>query len=64
MVTVGYGDVVAISNRERLVIIFLMIISCGIFGYTLNSINTIFTDLKKNEMQFRKNLVTINRYMK
>lgn len=45
MITVGYGDITAKTHLEMLFMSFLMIISCGIFGYILNSINIIFSEL-------------------
>lgn len=33
--TVGYGDLVPVSNPERVYVIFVALIICGIFGYTI-----------------------------
>lgn len=41
-----------------------MFISCGVFGYTLNSINQIFEGLYKQENEKKKKLLLINNYMK
>ncbi|EAR86278.3 cation channel family protein (macronuclear) [Tetrahymena thermophila SB210] len=38
MTTIGYGDITAQTEIEKFFMIFFTIISCGIFGYTINSI--------------------------
>lgn len=35
MITVGYGDITPISWLEKLYVIFMTLISCGIFGYCI-----------------------------
>lgn len=42
MTTIGYGDLTAQTNSEKLVMIFMAFISCGVFGYTINSIGKLF----------------------
>jgi hypothetical protein len=49
MCTVGYGDIVPVSILEKIIIIILVFISTGIFGYTLNSIGYILLELGKRE---------------
>lgn len=46
MVTVGYGDVVPQNYVETLIAIIMMLISCGVFAYTLNQIGVIFEELQ------------------
>lgn len=41
MATVGYGDITPTNNRERLFTNGIMLISCGVFGFTLNSIGIV-----------------------
>lgn len=36
MITVGYGDFYPCNTQERVAIIFVTLISCGVFGYALN----------------------------
>ena len=38
MSTIGYGDRAPKSTEERLYIIFVSIIACGMFGYVVSSI--------------------------
>ncbi len=42
MLTIGYGDITPKTNTEIIVCIVMMFIACGVFGFTLNSINQIF----------------------
>ena len=44
MMTVGYGDIVPTTSLERLFVILLTIISSGIFGYSMNTIGSIFQE--------------------
>ena len=47
MCTVGYGDVVPVTPREKILVIIIIFISCGTFGYSLNCINGIIDDFNK-----------------
>ena len=42
MMTIGYGDIVPTTSAERLYVIVLTVISSGIFGYSMNTIGSIF----------------------
>lgn len=37
MTTIGYGDVTPVNNLEKIYVIMATLISCGIFGYAMNS---------------------------
>lgn len=63
MTTIGYGDIVPKNAIETIVCIFTMMIACVIFGYTINSIGSIFVELKKEDEVKKENLLIINRYM-
>ncbi|KAL4505240.1 hypothetical protein ABPG72_016307 [Tetrahymena utriculariae] len=52
MTTIGYGDVTAKTTEERFVMIFLALLSCGIFGFTINSIGKIEKSIIKNQSQY------------
>jgi hypothetical protein len=41
MLTLGYGDIVPITTLERIYVIIITFISCGVFGYTMNTIGSI-----------------------
>ena len=36
MITVGYGDIFPINVAEKLYVIFVTLISCGVFAYCVN----------------------------
>jgi hypothetical protein len=38
MITVGYGDIVPINPTEKIYVIIMTLVSCGIFAYALNII--------------------------
>lgn len=41
MNTVGYGDITPITASERIYASIMIVISCGIFGYSINTIGEI-----------------------
>ena len=41
MITVGYGDIVPINNNEKIFAIFTMLLSCGVFAYTMNTMGSV-----------------------
>jgi voltage-gated potassium channel Kch len=45
MITVGYGDITPKTRLEILISIITMLISCGVFGYSVNKIGSIVMDL-------------------
>lgn len=53
MMTVGYGDISAKNPLECLFNIFIIIFGCGVFGYTINNIGSIFKEMYLDEKEFR-----------
>lgn len=45
MITVGYGDVTPVTTAERISVIVVTVISCGVFAYAVNSIGNIIKEL-------------------
>jgi len=41
MATVGYGDIVPITNTEKCFVMVAMLVSCGVFAYVVGSIEMI-----------------------
>lgn len=42
MATIGYGDITPVNLTERIYVIVMTMISSAMFGYTVNSIGSIF----------------------
>ena len=42
MITVGYGDIHPFTSYEKLYVIIMTLISCGVFAYSVNTIGNIF----------------------
>ncbi|EAR84991.2 cation channel family protein (macronuclear) [Tetrahymena thermophila SB210] len=61
--TIGYGDVVAKNDNERIFVIFMSLTSTGVLGYTINRMNNILDEYYKLNNQFRTQLSDINFYM-
>ncbi|KAL4480343.1 hypothetical protein ABPG74_020859 [Tetrahymena malaccensis] len=63
MITVGYGDILPITTLEKVVCIFIMMISCGVFGYSLNEIGAIFSNFYQVDNQINQKIGIIQRFM-
>ncbi|KAL4455895.1 hypothetical protein ABPG74_003305 [Tetrahymena malaccensis] len=64
MTTIGYGDFTAQTHLEKFLMIFVAFFSCGIFGYTINSIGNILYDIKQKRDLYLQELAKINKYFK
>ncbi|KAL4480489.1 hypothetical protein ABPG72_022244 [Tetrahymena utriculariae] len=64
MVTVGYGDITPISLIEKVFVIFMVVYSCGVFGYVVSSIGNIFTERTQIQANYKRQLVDIINYMR
>ncbi|KAL4510543.1 hypothetical protein ABPG72_004697 [Tetrahymena utriculariae] len=60
MVTLGYGDIVPISRNEKLFVIFIAFVSCGLFGYSFNLISEIINESQKNKNKIKNDLEVLN----
>ena len=52
MVTVGYGDITPKTIYETAFVILAMIVSCGIFAYTFNSVGSIIDGMTRVQFIF------------
>jgi hypothetical protein len=57
---VGYGDVTPVTDYERVFVIFVALIICGAFGYSISSIGEIFKRLEEKKAAYRVKLKIIN----
>ena len=53
MITVGYGDITPFSTIEIAYNLFQMIISSGMFAYTLNKFGNILQEMFKKDVEFK-----------
>ncbi|EAR82088.2 cation channel family protein, putative (macronuclear) [Tetrahymena thermophila SB210] len=63
MVTIGYGDITPVNSIEIIYSVFISFITCGLFGYCINFIGSIFTELSKKSKEFQKKLLVITKYL-
>ena len=40
-ITVGYGDITPTTNLERIFVVVMILLVCGVLGYTISSIGNI-----------------------
>ena len=64
MTTVGYGDVTPTTTNTRIFVTLVMILSCGIFAYTLGSIGSLIAKQNAEATAYREKVITLNQYMR
>jgi len=64
MLTVGYGDIVPVNIIERIVNILGMLLGCGVFAYSMNSIGLMFRSINLERNKKRQKYYLISKYMK
>ncbi|EAR86210.2 cation channel family protein (macronuclear) [Tetrahymena thermophila SB210] len=63
MITVGYGDIIPVNSREYLLSVLTMLIACGMFGYSLNSIGQILSEMNINNKEYDEHFNAIYGFM-
>lgn len=53
MITVGYGDIVPITDSERIYTLFTMLIASVVFAYSMNSINALLASIDAERQEFK-----------
>lgn len=53
IVTVGYGDMIPMNSSERITNILIMLIGCGVFAHSIDSIVNVIKRLNHNEKKKR-----------
>ncbi|CAD8198654.1 unnamed protein product [Paramecium pentaurelia] len=62
--TIGYGDIVPQTDVERIYVIIMAMVICGLFGYTISSIGNILKQLTEKEQLFKQQMMHINGFLK
>lgn len=60
VVTVGYGDITAISSGEKLVAVFLMLIGVIAFSYATGALGNILANIDSSEAKLKEKMTTLN----
>ncbi|KAL4479754.1 hypothetical protein ABPG73_017975 [Tetrahymena malaccensis] len=63
MVTVGYGDIVPRNIEEKLFVIFVMLMACGIFAYTMNTMGAVLSQIESFSSEYKKEIQQVNIYL-
>ncbi|KAL4444512.1 hypothetical protein ABPG74_016805 [Tetrahymena malaccensis] len=64
MITIGYGDVTPITIYERIYVIFVTLMSCGVFAYSLNQIGLLIQALTKSSNQLKQKMNMLTRHLR
>ena len=60
ILTVGYGDIRAYSNEEKLFCIFLMLIGVLSFSFATGSLSSIISNYDHKEALVKEKIATLN----
>lgn len=53
MTTIGFGDITPQNSMERLVALFIMLISTGVFAFSMNEIGQILNNLNEKSKEYK-----------
>jgi hypothetical protein len=56
MITLGYGDIAPITIAEKIFLIFIALMACGVYAYTVGALGAIFQELNSNSKEMQKEL--------
>lgn len=64
MSTLGYGDIVPKNENEKTFVTFMAFTASMLFGYTINCMGIIFSDMNNRKYAYEKKFTEINRFFK
>ena len=64
MATVGYGDIVPITQNETIFALIAALVSCAMFAYTIGSIGVLVSKYSEDERIYRDKCISINAFLK
>ena len=53
IITIGYGDIVPVTQEEKLFAISVMVVGCGVFGFVMNKMNNLLVQLDSSATNYR-----------
>ncbi|KAL4467945.1 hypothetical protein ABPG72_022859 [Tetrahymena utriculariae] len=63
MVTIGYGDIYPVNQYEKVYVIVISLVTSFVFGFSLNLIGSILTDIKKKSDDLNQKQFQIHKYL-
>jgi potassium voltage-gated channel Eag-related subfamily H protein 8 len=60
VLTVGYGDITAISIAEKLFCIFMMLIGVFSFSFSTGTLSAIIQSIDERDSQLKEKIATLN----
>ncbi|EWS74973.1 cation channel family protein (macronuclear) [Tetrahymena thermophila SB210] len=63
MITVGYGDFLPLNQQEQILSVITMMLACGVFGYTLNEVGSIFNNFFQVDREIKRKQILIQKFM-
>ncbi|KAL4505998.1 hypothetical protein ABPG72_013759 [Tetrahymena utriculariae] len=63
MITVGYGDFLPQNQQEQILSVITMMIACGVFGYSLNEVGSIFNNFFQVDREIKRKQILIQKFM-
>ena len=64
MCTVGYGDFHPVTSYERIVSIFCMLVSSGMFAYVIGDIGRMVSNHNLLGEQFREKMIYVDKFLR
>ena len=62
LTTIGYGDVTAKTNPERVVFILSMFIGAGVYAYIVGAVCNIITAMEEERVAYHQRMDDLNRF--
>ena len=59
--TVGYGDIVPVTNPEKVFVTVITYLVTGVFGYVITTIGSVIYRLRELENQYQSRIRIINK---
>jgi voltage-gated potassium channel len=58
--TVGYGDILPVTDAERMFVTVVMLVGIGFFGYVVGEMTTVFVDAASNGEMLQQRLKEVS----